>query len=191
MSATATVRYGVRMAHPRRAHDEAQDIASREPRAARAPAVRWVWCPFGALSGAQVHAALALRAAVFVVEQACVFVDPDAFDLASHHLLGYLDHTGEKNGSQLIAYLRVTSPGAKYDEPSIGRVVTSPAHRGLGLGFALMTEGLARTRASYHEHPIRVSAQQHLSGFYARLGFEIVSPVYLEDGIAHVEMLAR
>ena len=43
----------------------------------------------------------------------------------------------------------------KYDEPSIGRVITAPEVRGSGLGRALMREGLARCARSWpgQAHP--------------------------------------
>ena len=45
------------------------------------------------------------------------------------------------------------------------------------------------TKEELHENEIRISAQKYLLKFYESLGFEIVSEVYLEDGIEHVEML--
>ena len=89
----------------------------------------------------------------------------------------------------LAGYLRVLDPGRKYPEPSIGRVLTVPPHRGIGLGRALMAEGIARTRRIWPGRPIRVAAQQRLEAFYASLGFRTVSAPYDEDGILHVDML--
>lgn len=39
------------------------------------------------------------------------------------------------------------------------------------------------------EGRIRISAQQYLLEFYKSLGFKVVSDIYLEDNIPHVEML--
>ena len=80
-------------------------------------------------------------------------------------------------------------PGRKYSEPSIGRVLTVPAHRGIGLGRTLMIEGIKRTRGIWPGRPIRVAARQRLEAFYASLGFRPVSAPYDEDGILHVDML--
>lgn len=168
--------------------NETHEVAGGQSRSTRVVQVKWHWSAFGGLSGAQVYAALALRSAVFVVEQACVFLDTDGHDAHAHHLLGFTD-AGQEVLPALIAYLRVLEPGHKYAEPSIGRVITAPSHRGIGLGRVLMLEGLRRTRATYPGQPIRIGAQERLRGFYLGLGFTVASPSYLEDGIPHIEML--
>lgn len=156
---------------------------------AAAPDVHWEWEAFRTLRNEALYAALALRAAVFVVEQECPFLDLDGYDLQAHHLLGWASREGAEDA--LIAYLRVLQPGQKCAEPSIGRVITAPTHRGIGLGRVLMVEGLARTRALYPRQRIRINAQQRLRAFYESLGFEQVSAPYMEDGIPHVDMLIQ
>lgn len=42
-----------------------------------------------------------------------------------------------------------------------------------------------------NENVIRIAAQAHLTGFYASLGFEPISELYLEDGIPHIDMEYR
>jgi len=61
--------------------------------------------------------------------------------------------------------------------------------RGLGLGRAVMREGLARCAQRYPGQPVKVSAQQHLEAFYNGLGFTTVGSPYDEDGIRHVDMV--
>jgi len=176
--------------HSRRAAPhEAHEIPQHPARAAstRPPDVRWRWRAFDALSVAELYAALALRSAVFVVEQACVFLDIDGYDVHAHHLLGFAD-AGE-SAPELIAYLRLLAPGHKYAEPSIGRVVSAQSRRRLGLGRAVMREGLAKARRLYPAQPIRIGAQEHLRTFYESFGFVVASPRYDEDGIPHIEML--
>src|SRR6476661_1162094 len=90
---------------------------------------------FDKLTPHQLYAALQLRNEVFVVEQNCVFQDADDKDQASYHLLGCIN-------DKLIAYTRLVPPGVIYDEPSIGRVVTSPSVRGSGAGKMLMQESI-------------------------------------------------
>ena len=145
--------------------------------------VHWHWCRFHALGVDDLYDALALRSTVFSVEQACAYLDPDGVDRRSNHLLGR-DAAGV-----LQTYLRVVDPGVKYAEPSIGRVVTSPAARGTGLGRLLFAEGVLRCTAAWPGQGIRISAQAHLDKFYGSFGFEPVGEVYMEDNIPHLEML--
>ena len=145
----------------------------------------WTWQRFGDLGVDRLYDALALRCRVFVVEQACAYLDPDGIDRQSWHLLGH-DQAGA-----LQACLRVVDPGLKYTEPAIGRVVVAPEQRGTGLGLALMVEGIARCEDVWPGRGIRISAQAHLARFYGSLGFESVGEPYLEDDIPHLEMLRR
>jgi ElaA protein len=85
----------------------------------------------------------------------------------------------------IVAYLRIVPAGVKFAEVSIGRVVTSPETRGMGLGRELMKRGIAAAGAV----PLRIGAQAHLERFYCELGFTRASDVYDEDGIPHIEML--
>jgi ElaA protein len=84
----------------------------------------------------------------------------------------------------------VLAPGTRFDEPSLGRILTATSHRGVGLGRELVMRGLQYVRATYPNHSIRISAQEHLSSFYQSCGFSVASSPYDEDGIPHVEMLA-
>jgi ElaA protein len=148
--------------------------------------IKWQWSGFAGLTAAQLYAMLALRQEVFVLEQACLYPDIDGLDPGAHHLLGWRDVGGRQ---ELAAHLRCLAPGAKYAEMSIGRVVTSPAARGSGLGRELVAQGIARARELHPGHPIRIGAQAHLERFYAGFGFATVSAPYDEDGILHVDML--
>lgn len=143
--------------------------------------LRWRWCRFADLGVDDLYDALALRCRVFILEQG-PYLDPDGLDRVSWHLLGR-DADG-----LLVAYLRTVDPGHKYDEPSIGRVITAAEARGTGLGRALMVEGLARTGRAWPGQGIRISAQAHLQPFYGSLGFEPVGEPYGEDGIPHLQM---
>lgn len=138
------------------------------------------------LAPEELYALLAARAAVFVVEQQCAFLDLDGLDASAWHLLGWAD--GDAAGP-LAAYLRLLDPGSKYAEPSIGRVLTTTPFRGTGLGRAAMREGVARAARLYPGLAIRIGAQQRLERFYTEFGFRTISAPYIEDGIAHVEML--
>ena len=153
--------------------------------------VVWTWARFDALAPADVYDFLALRSEVFVVEQGCPFLDADGLDPFAWHLLCRARESASPRGlaPQLLAYLRLLAPGAKYREPSIGRVITRASQRGTGLGRVLMHEGLARAASVWPGRAIRISAQQRLETFYASLGFASVGAPYVEDGIDHIEML--
>jgi ElaA protein len=149
------------------------------------PDLRWQYLRFRALGVDDLYDALALRAEVFVIEQACIFQDLDGADRDSGHLLG------RDGAGGLQAYLRVVDPGVKYAEPSIGRVITTAATRGSGLGHRLIDEGIARCHAAWPGQAIRIGAQARLEGFYARHGFMRDGADYIEDGIPHCEMVLR
>lgn len=144
--------------------------------------IAWRWCRFAELDIDQLYDLLALRSRVFVLEQG-PYLDADGLDRRAWHL------QGRDAGGTLQACLRAIEPGARYAEPSIGRVVTAPEVRGTGLGRALMREGLARCAAQWPGQPVRISAQARLERFYAELGFSAEGDAYLEDGIAHLQMV--
>jgi len=144
----------------------------------------WRWQRFNELGVDNLHDALQLRARVFILEQG-PYLDVDGLDRASWHLLGRGD------AGRLQAYLRVVDPGQKFDEPSIGRVVTAPEVRGTGLGRTLMREGLDGCRRLWPDRDIRISAQARLQRFYTGLGFVATGDEYQEDQIPHIEMLWR
>ncbi|MGB7755151.1 MAG: GNAT family N-acetyltransferase [Salinisphaera sp.] len=129
------------------------------------------------MSATALHEIVALREAVFVVEQACAYQETDAHDLVARHLSLRID-------GELAGYLRIV-PG---DMPAIGRVLIAAGFRGRGLGHELMNAGLGETRRLYGVVAVRVSAQAHLRDFYRQLGFVVTSDVYLEDGIPHCAM---
>jgi len=158
--------------------------ATAHPRAQLA--LDWQWARLSELTAADVYAVLAARQEVFAVEQSCAFQDADGLDFHAWHLLGW-DHAGGRR--TLACYLRLIDPGRKFAEPSIGRVLTTSAYRGVGLGRTLMLEGMARAARAFPGVPIRIAAQQRLEAFYASLGYVTVGAPFLEDNIPHVEML--
>jgi ElaA protein len=144
--------------------------------------MRFTWQRFADLGVDNLYDALQLRCRVFVLEQG-PYLDPDGVDRQSWHLLGR-DAAGA-----LVAYLRVVDAGVKFDEPSIGRVITAPEVRGTGAGRALMVEGMNGCARFWPGRAIRISAQARLERFYRDLGFVRVGDDYLEDDIPHVEMM--
>ncbi|WP_299823956.1 GNAT family N-acetyltransferase [uncultured Pontibacter sp.] len=137
---------------------------------------------FDELTAQQMYDMLRLRSEVFVVEQNCVFLDLDNKDQVCYHLLLY------KNGA-LEACARLVPPGTSYPEMSIGRIVTSPATRGTGLGKILVQEAIEACYRLFGGGPIQIGAQLYAKGFYEAFGFEQTGEVYDEDGIDHIHMI--
>ncbi|WP_036176373.1 GNAT family N-acetyltransferase [Massilia sp. 9096] len=150
--------------------------------------IEWQWNSFADLTVAELYEMLALRQQVFVLEQTCLYPDIDGLDTGAHHLLGWRSVDGRR---ELAASLRCLAPGAKYDEMSLGRVVTSPAARGTGLGRDLVAQGILHAQRLHPGHAIRIGAQAHLERFYGSFGFVTISEPYDEDGILHVDMLRQ
>ena len=124
---------------------------------------------------------LRLRSDVFVVEQQCVFLDLDNLDQQAYHLEG-------KINDELVASARILPPGTPYQEPSIGRVVASPAWRRKGAGMALMQKAIEETLRLHGKVAIKIGAQLYLKAFYEKHGFVQSSDVYMEDAIPHIKM---
>ncbi len=144
--------------------------------------IEWITKNFETLTVNELYALLRLRSEVFVVEQNCIFLDMDDKDQLCWHLLGYSE-------GKLVAATRLVPPGVFYEQPSIGRVVTSPLVRGLGIGRMLMEKSIAETYRLFSRQPLKIGAQLYLREFYSSLGFRQTGDVYLEDGIDHVEMM--
>lgn len=144
--------------------------------------IDWRISTFKELSVEELYDILRLRSEVFVVEQNCVFLDMDERDQASYHLQGRV-------GGKLIAYVRILPPGLTYEEPSIGRVVSSPSYRGKGAGVELMGKAIFETKKLHGELPIKIGAQLYLKKFYENLGFRQCSDIYMEDEIEHIKMI--
>ncbi len=144
--------------------------------------LHWVFKPFTELSAQELYAIMRLRQEVFIVEQNCPYLDADGKDLKSYHLMGYV-------GNELVAYSRIVKPGVSYDEVSIGRVVSSTAHRKKAFGIQLMNESIQRIENLYGQVLIRIGAQQYLQKFYESFGFVREGESYMEDGIPHIIML--
>ena len=124
------------------------------------------------------------RQQVFVLEQNCAYLDADGLDSRSHHLAAWsAAHTLP------LAYARLVAPGVKYAEPSMGRVVTTQAGRGQGLGRELVARLVAHAQTAYPHQGMRISAQSQLERFYAGFGFGAVGERYLEDNVPHTEMV--
>lgn len=120
-----------------------------------------------------------VRRAVFIDEQGVPeALEWDEYDAVSTHWLALAG-----DGSP-IGCARLLPDG------HLGRMAVLPDWRGCGVGRALLDAVLhaARMRGA---RLLRLSAQTHAAGFYARAGFVADGPAYDEAGIPHVAMQKR
>lgn len=141
----------------------------------------WRYKLFAELTVDELYAIMRLRNEVFVVEQNCVYQDADNKDVGSYHLCGWL-------GDSLVAYCRILPPGLSFKDASIGRVISSPAHRKFGFGRELVGLGIEKALSQFDCTTITIGAQLYLRRFYESLGFVKISEEYLEDNIPHIDM---
>lgn len=140
------------------------------------------WARLESLTPVELYTLLQARESVFVVEQQCAYQEADGLDLQAWHLFVRLQ-------GELAACARVLAPGAKYEQPSIGRVMTLGRFRHLKLGRPLMAQAVAFTEEQFPGRGIRIGAQAHLQKFYGSFGFQPVGDAYDEDGILHIDMV--
>ncbi len=148
--------------------------------------IEWQWQAFNQMAAADLYQVLYHRQQVFVLEQQCLYPDIDNVDQGAHHLTAWITRDGKR---ELAACLRVIAPGVNYTEMSLGRILSTQAARGTGIGRQLVAKGLEHAQALYPGHACRIGAQQYLERFYASFGFQTVSEPYDEDGIMHIEMV--
>ncbi|MCH4209251.1 GNAT family N-acetyltransferase [Bifidobacterium sp.] len=137
----------------------------------------------GELNAAQMVEIMRERVRVFVVEQECAYQEADDKDLEARHVM-------LRQGDRLVAYARIV-PHDDGVHMSLGRVLVAKEFRGRGLARRLVGAGLDEIRRLHPGQGIKIAAQRRLKGFYGSFGFVSVSGVYLEDGIAHIDMLNR
>ena len=120
---------------------------------------------------------LALRQAVFVVEQNCVYADIDASDddAETRHL--WIE---DAEGAVVSTLRLMPDAGGGH---RIGRVATYAAARGRGHASVLM-----RRAIDLAGPPIVLSAQSYLVAWYGTFGFEERGERWVEDGIEHAPM---
>ena len=140
------------------------------------------WSRIEDLSTLELFAIIKARESVFIVEQQCPYQETDDMDLHCWHLEVSVDN-------QLAAYARVVDPGIKYEQPSIGRVMTISEFRKLKIGRSLMTEAIRFTEEKYPQMGIKIGAQVYLQKFYESFRFTAVTEPYDEDGIPHIDMI--
>lgn len=139
----------------------------------------WQTKTFQNLTALELWKIYQLRVAVFVVEQNCPYQEVDESDKSAVHFWQEID-------GEIRTYCRIIDT---QDCVKIGRVIVAPAARGTGLGRELMSNAVEAVKTRFPTKPIYVQAQAHLQDFYAAFGFKVVSDIYSEDGIPHLDMV--
>jgi len=118
----------------------------------------------------------AVRRVVFIDEQGVPeALEWDEHDVPALHLLATADDGAAIGCARLLP------------DGHLGRMAVLPAWRGRGVGRALLAAALSAAQAR-GTITLRLSAQTHAAGFYARAGFVAVGAGYEEAGIPHVAM---
>ncbi|NNE52909.1 MAG: GNAT family N-acetyltransferase [Sulfitobacter sp.] len=121
---------------------------------------------------------LAVRRVVFMEEQGVSEADElDGLDPECLHLVA-------RDGAEAVGTARILFEG---DTAKIGRVCVLQSHRGTGLGAELIKAALAAAVGKASR--AKLGAQLNALGFYEKLGFEVVGPVYDDAGIPHRDMV--
>jgi len=132
---------------------------------------------FDELTTAELYEIVRARTKIFLLEQGIICQDFDGVDYDSLHC--FLEEAGE-----VVAYLRAYR--ADDGSVKIGRVL-SVTH-GIGLGTRLVRESIPEIKKRLPSKEITLHAQKHAQHFYEALGFTVISPDFLEEGIPHVSM---
>ena len=136
---------------------------------------------FHELDKEELYKFIQLRIEVFVVEQDCPYQDLDNLDMQGRHI--WIEEE-----EKILSYLRLNPPGTRFDEPSLGRIVTKDTIRSRGLAEIIINKALEIIDKDY-SMPTRISAQSHLEDYYSKFDFVKCSEEYMEDNIPHIEML--
>ena len=133
---------------------------------------------FGELTAAEIYGILRSRSEIFVVEQKCIYQDPDGNDENALHVFC------EEDG-RVTACLRAFRKDPETVQ--MGRVLT--LEHGTGLGGELLKRGIREIRKQMKPKRMCIEAQTYATGFYEREGFHVCSGEFPEDGIPHVKMI--
>jgi len=145
------------------------------------PDLQWCWYALEEMEAVLLYDMLALREAIFVVEQTCVYQELDGLDKIAQHLLA-------THKEVVVACLRVLPPGGQEARVRIGRVAVLSGWRKRGIARLMMHRAIEKARLDHRSCGVYLNAQSYLQDFYQSLGFRVCGEAFLEDGILHVPM---
>ena len=133
-----------------------------------------------AASAADMAGALAVRLAVFVVEQRVPEeLERDDDDAGAVHAVAC-------DGASVVGTARLTRDG----EARIGRVAVLPAWRRRGVA-GLLLAALEAEAQRLGMAEVSLHSQTYVQALYERHGYAVTGPGFMEAGIAHVPMTKR
>lgn len=132
---------------------------------------------FKDLSATEIYEILKSRSEIFMLEQKIHCQDMDDMDYESLHCFFV-------EGNRVSAYLRAFI--TEENTVKIGRVLT--LSHGKGIGKELLEKSLVAIKEQLSCNKVIVSAQEQAIGFYKKIGFTVVSDIFLEEGIPHAKM---
>jgi ElaA protein len=156
-------------------------MKSVEQQDPRFPGLQWCWLKLEQMEPSLLYDMLAMREAIFVVEQTCIYQELDGLDKFAEHLVGL-------DGKEVVACLRLLPPAHGEARVRIGRVAVAPTWRKKGIAMLMMRKAVEKATRQYPASGICLNAQTYLQEFYLSLGFQVCGDEYLEDGIPHIPM---
>jgi predicted GNAT family N-acyltransferase len=128
-----------------------------------------------------VEKAFAIRLRVFVKEQGVpTEIELDRDDKRAIHFLATIAGKAVGTGRVVMRH-----SGAK-----IGRMAVLKSYRRKGVGKVLLKRAIVKAR-NLGAEKIYLHAQVPVIGFYEKMGFRCISPIFDEAGIPHRKMILR
>ncbi|CAH1855924.1 GNAT family N-acetyltransferase [Convivina praedatoris] len=133
------------------------------------------------LTAEEFYQILKLRIDTFVVAQQRIYHELDDNDPQASHVFYQAEDVNQVN-----AYARVF---IEDDHITFGRVVTSPATRGSGLGAKLVKQILQLCSQQWPGKTIEIEAQEQVVGFYEKFNFISEGEPFIFESTPHVTMI--
>ncbi len=117
--------------------------------------LQWCWYTLEEMAPLLLYDMLALREAIFVVEQNCIYQELDGRDKTAQHLLA-------KHDGVVVACLRVLPAVRPEDKVRIGRVAVSSDWRKQGVARVMMQRAIEKLQSDDSSGGIYLDAQTYI-----------------------------